>query len=333
MRDPAPPFRRTKSSGSTSIRAPDSCWPRSTARSRSTTSTRSAASSGSTPRASSASCSSKVSYRSKAATGPSPSAQCPEAKKAKQNLYRQARQARRVLGGIQTQTLCLACLACLAVDLKTLKNVPGEVFVLEDAIELVADIGGVDADGLTREIRSGEGDVFEDLLENGVQAAGADVLRPRVHVLSDAGQLLDAARVEDQLDSFRAEQRGVLPSERVARLRQDAHQVRLRERLQLDADGKATLQLRQQIAHLRPADDASGNEQHVVGLHRPVFRVHRAPFDDGEQIALDAAARDVGPVRLPRGQRHLVDLVDEHDPVRLHPLQRIAHEAVLVDEL
>ena len=38
-------------------------------------------------------------------------------------------------------------------------------------------------------------------------------------------------------------------------------------------------------------------------------------------------------MRLARGERNLVDLVDEDDAVRLHPLERLAHDALLVHEL
>ena len=78
---------------------------------------------------------------------------------------------------------------------------------------------------------------------------------------------------------------------------------------------------------------AGGDEEHVIGLHRTVLGVDRAPFHQRQEIALHAAARDVGTVRLPRGKRHLVDLVDEDDAVGLHPLQRLAHHRLAVDQL
>ena len=74
---------------------------------------------------------------------------------------------------------------------------------------------------------SREGDVLEDLLQHRVQAARPDVLGARVHVLRDARELLDAGRVEDQLDAFGAQQGRVLAGQRIARLGQDADQVGL----------------------------------------------------------------------------------------------------------
>src|SRR6185503_1859701 len=56
------------------------------------------------------------------------------------------------------------------------QNVPGQVLVLDDLGEHPDDVGLVDPHGLVGEIGTFEGDLVEQLLEHGVQAAGADVL-------------------------------------------------------------------------------------------------------------------------------------------------------------
>jgi hypothetical protein len=56
------------------------------------------------------------------------------------------------------------------------KNVAAEVLILDDGCELFADVDGVHFDVFLLEVRAVEGDVFEQLFEDGMEAAGADVL-------------------------------------------------------------------------------------------------------------------------------------------------------------
>src|SRR3546814_1937024 len=53
----------------------------------------------------------------------------------------------------------------------------------------------------------------------------------------------------------------------------------------------------------------------MVGLHRPVFRSHRRPFDQRQQVALDAFAADRPAAHVRRCD--LVDLIQKDDSVRL----------------
>ena len=94
----------------------------------------------------------------------------------------------------------------------------------------------------------------------------------------------------------------------------------LRQIGQLDADRKPALQLGHQIARLGPMEGPGGDEQHVIGLHVAVFRLHRRAFDDRQQVALHALPRDVGPLRL--AGHDLVDLVEKDDPQVLGQLDR-----------
>ena len=91
-----------------------------------------------------------------------------------------------------------------------------------------------------------------------------------------------------------AEQRDVLLDQRVARLGQDAHEVVARERLELDADRKAALQLGNQVRRLRDVERAGGDEQDVIGLHHAVLGVDGRALDDRQDVALHAFAADVG---------------------------------------
>jgi hypothetical protein len=113
---------------------------------------------------------------------------------------------------------------------------------------------------------------------------------------------------------------------------QDADEVLLRERLQLDADREPALQLGDQVARLGDVERAGGDEQDVVRADHAVLRLHGAALDDGQQVALHALAADVGagPAAL---AGDLVDLVEEDDAHVLGPLERLVHDLVHVDEL
>ena len=104
----------------------------------------------------------------------------------------------------------------------------------------------------------------------------------------------------------------VLLDQRVLRLGQDADEVVLAERLELDADREAALQLGDQVGRLRHVERAGGDEQDVIGAHHAVLGVDGRAFDDRQDVALHALAADVGAVAaLAAGD--LVDLVDEDD--------------------
>ena len=77
---------------------------------------------------------------------------------------------------------------------------------------------------------------------------------------------------------------------------------------------------------------ARGDEQDVVGLHRPVFRADRGALDERQEVALHAFAADIGADALGAGA-NLVDLVEEHDAVVLDRLDRLLHDLIVVEEL
>jgi hypothetical protein len=56
--------------------------------------------------------------------------------------------------------------------------------------------------------------------------------------------------------------------------------------------GKATLQFGDQVARPGQGEGAAGDEQHVVGLDRPVFGADGRAFDQRQQVALHALAGD-----------------------------------------
>ena len=105
-----------------------------------------------------------------------------------------------------------------------------------------------------------------------------------------------------------------------------------RQRFQLDADGEAALQLRNQVAGLGDVERAGGDEQNVIRAHEAVARVDGGAFDDGQDVALHAFAADVGAVAA-FAAGDLVDLVEEDDAAALHALDGDARHLVHVDQL
>src|SRR5258708_11131909 len=132
-----------RSSGSTSTRAPGSCWRRSTARFRSRTSTPSAVSRASTPPASSRSSSRRAWSTRRTRSPPAPSA---EAGRPQQDA------------------------------LLELEDVAREVLVLEDLAQALADVVGVDVDLPHRRLGGGGAQVLEPFLHDRVASTGAPVL-------------------------------------------------------------------------------------------------------------------------------------------------------------
>ena len=101
----------------------------------------------------------------------------------------------------------------------------GEVVVLYNVVETVVDVGFVDDDALVLELRRVERDVFEELFEERMEAAGADVFGLLVDVAGELGDAADGAVFEFQFDAFRCEHGLVLLDERVLRLGEDALEV------------------------------------------------------------------------------------------------------------
>src|SRR5213594_21635 len=155
----------------------------------------------------------------------------------------------------------------MAVGRCGLQNVAPQVLVLDDRAEPLAHARGVEDDVLGGVVRELEQELLEQRRHHGVEPARADVLHLLVRLCRDAGDLLDPVRGELELGPLRRAQRGVLPRERVLGLGEDAHEVLLGERLQLDADREPALQLGDQVRGLGDVERAGRDEQDVVGAH------------------------------------------------------------------
>src|SRR6266513_2109807 len=211
------------------------------------------------------------------------------------------------------------------------ENVARQVLVLRQLAQPGVDVSGVDRHRSRPALARVEGNFLEQLLQHRVKAPRADVLGLLVHLEGDLRDAADGFGPELYLQALRLEQRLVLLH--LARVggHEDALEVLDRERVELDADREAPLQLGNQIRGLGEVERARGDEQNVVGLHHAVARRHRGAFDQRQQVALHALARDVGAADV-AAARDLVDLVEEHDAVLLGVGERARLQLVVVDQ-
>ena len=114
-------------------------------------------------------------------------------------------------------------------------------------------------------------------------------------------------------------------------LGQDGFKVLHRQGLQFNANGKAPLQLRNQIAGLAQVERARSHKQYVVCLDHPVFGGHGRPLDQRQQIPLYALPRDLSPTAF-AARSDFVDFVDKHNAVLLQQMQGLALDIVFIDK-
>src|SRR5207244_4570452 len=102
-----------------------------------------------------------------------------------------------------------------------------------------------------------ERDLIQQSLHDRVEAPRPDVLRARVHLHRDLRDRLHRVRREPERHLLRSEELGVLRDQRVLRFRQDADEILARQGVELDADRKASLELRDEVRGLRDVEGAA----------------------------------------------------------------------------
>ena len=123
--------------------------------------------------------------------------------------------------------------------------------------QLPLDEGRIDDERLAAAVLGLEADVLEQLLHHRLQPPGADILDRLVHLGGDAGERLDAVVGEVDRHALGAEQRLILLGQAGAGRRQDADEILLRQRLQLDPDRQPALELGQQVRGLGDVERAA----------------------------------------------------------------------------
>src|SRR5471032_1738705 len=216
-----------------------------------------------------------------------------------------------------------------------LQDITGQVFVLRQFTQVAVDVLGVDHDHLvvvgTGQVAGTERHLFQQALQQRVQAAGTDVLGLLVDLPGDLGNTLDAVRLELDRQAFGFQQCAILLGERGMRFAEDAFEVFRCQRLEFNADWQTTLQFRHQIARLAQVERAGGDEQDVVGLDHAQLGVDGAAFDQRQQVALHAFAGHIDAARV-AALGHFVDFVDEHDTVLLDRFQGLGLQLFFVDQ-
>src|SRR5262249_38394288 len=155
-------------------------------------------------------------------------------------------------------------------------------------------------------------DVFEQLFEDRVKAARADIFRRFVDARGVGRDFLKSVLGKGQLDAFGVKKRLILLNKSVFGLFQDADEILFGERFQFDADREAALELGNEVAWLRNVERASCDKQDVIGTDESVAGVDRGALDNRQNVALHAFAAHIGTVAcLASGD--FVDFVKEHD--------------------
>src|SRR5581483_2333787 len=201
----------------------------------------------------------------------------------------------RMYGSDSTRTFAfLISLFIRLAPARGLQNKAAEIVVLDQIRHARPDIGRIHAHVPVRQLRRIEQDLLEQPLHDREEPTRADVLTAFVHRGRRRGDLVQRVRTDLEYDALGLEQRAVLGHERAARLRQDPDEVRFRQRLELNADRKPALQLRNQVRRLRHMKRAGRDEQNMVRLDRAILRIDRRTFHDRQEIPLHPFARDIG---------------------------------------
>ena len=132
--------------------------------------------------------------------------------------------------------------------MRALKNVPAKVLILHDFGKLFLNVERVDANVFLLKIGAVERDIFEQFFHNRMEAARADIFRRLIDLRGDTGNFCNRVFREAKFDALRFEKSDVLLDEGRLRLLKDADEIPLVERFQLDANGEAALQFRNQVA-------------------------------------------------------------------------------------
>ncbi|EPY33221.1 ATP-dependent HslUV protease ATP-binding protein subunit HslU [Strigomonas culicis] len=209
-----------------------------------------------------------------------------------------------------------------------------DVHLLRHGLNRLLHVGGVDDELLALALGPIKADLLHDLLRDGDEPACADVLHGGVDVRGHGSDLPQRVVLKDKVDALRREHRLVLHNEVVLGLRDDAVEVLLAQRLQLDADGQAPLQLREHVRRLHAVEGPAADKEDLVRLHLYVrLGRHGRALHERQQVLLDALRGRLVPL-VPAGRGHdLVDLVDDDDAVLLTRAQRLGRDVLGVHHL
>ncbi len=128
-----------------------------------------------------------------------------------------------------------------------------------------------------------------------------------------------ASAAKREVHALGCHQRHVLRDQRAAGLGEDTHELGLTQGFELDADGKPSLELRNEVRWLGHVERAGSDEEDVIRSHHAVFGVDGCALHDRKNVALNAFATDVRSVAA-FAACNLVDFVEKDDAGLLHSL-------------
>src|SRR6266852_5432244 len=214
---------------------------------------------------------------------------------------------------------------------KPSQHVAREILALRKLLELRIDESGVDPEALLAALARFERNLLQQLLHHRIQAPGADVLGLFIHRPGDLGETPDPVRYERDFDLLRGKQRLVLTGEASVGRREDSLEILHRKGIQLDTNGEAPLQLRNQVRRFGKMERSARDKEYMVGFHHSVLGGDGSALHEREQVPLHALARNVGADRLP-AVRDFVDLVEKHDAVLLDVGKRLGTQVLVVHQ-
>src|SRR5262245_15055282 len=100
-----------------------------------------------------------------------------------------------------------------------------------------------------------------------MEATGADVLRTFIHGYGDRGDLANGIIGEGYLHTFGLKQCLILLGQSILGLLQDADKILPAKRVELNANGKAALELWDQVRGFGDMKRPRCNEQYMVRAH------------------------------------------------------------------
>ena len=166
-----------------------------------------------------------------------------------------------------------------------------------------------------------------------MQPARTDIFHTIIHLTGHAGNFTDRILFEYKLDPLRGKKGLILYDQGILGLQQDPDKILHGKGIQLNPNGESALKLRQQIGRFAHIKSPRCNKQDMICFHHPVFGGNRGTFDNGKEISLHPFPRDVGSSvgRIRPG--HLVQFIQENDPVLLGDANGLFDHIIHIDQL
>src|SRR5579871_513514 len=151
-----------------------------------------------------------------------------------------------------------------------LQDVAAQILILHDVGKLLVDVGGVDLNVFLFKVRSFEGKLIQNLFEDRVETAGANIFSLLVDAGGEFRDGFDGVVGDVELEAFGFEQRDVLLDERVFRLGEDADEVFFLQGLELDANRQTALKFGNQVRRLGDMKRTGGDKENMIGADHAV---------------------------------------------------------------